>query len=57
LFFNVLKPLKRNDPQLKMVVVDPRETATNEIADLHLPIKAGTDVLLFNALLADIGRA
>jgi assimilatory nitrate reductase catalytic subunit len=39
-----------------VVVIDPRETATNEIADLHLPIKAGTDVLLFNALLVKLGK-
>ncbi|MGH8454945.1 MAG: molybdopterin-dependent oxidoreductase [Nevskiales bacterium] len=39
-------------PDLKIVVVDPRRTATCEQADLHLPVKAGTDVWLFNGLLA-----
>lgn len=52
--FQRIKAIKAQRPSLKIVVVDPRETATNEIADLHLPIKAGTDVLLFNALLADV---
>ncbi len=52
--FQRIKAIKAERPALKIVVIDPRETATNEIADLHLPIKAGTDVLLFNALLADI---
>lgn len=36
----------------KLVVIDPRFTATCESADLHLPIKPGTDVWLFNGLLS-----
>ncbi len=42
----------------KIVVIDPRQTATCDIADFSLPLKAGTDVLLFNGLLvhlADVG--
>jgi assimilatory nitrate reductase catalytic subunit len=38
-------------PDMKVVVVDPRATATCEIAHLHLPVKPGTDVWLFNGLL------
>jgi assimilatory nitrate reductase catalytic subunit len=38
----------------KVVVIDPRETATCEIADLHLAIAPGADVALFNGLLAYI---
>ena len=37
---------------MKIVVIDPRRTATCEFADLHLPVRAGTDVWLFNGLLA-----
>ena len=36
----------------RVVVIDPRRTATCEIADLHLPLAPGSDVLLFNGLLA-----
>lgn len=36
----------------RIVVIDPRHTATCESADLHLPVKPGTDVWLFNGLLA-----
>jgi assimilatory nitrate reductase catalytic subunit len=43
-------------PQLKVVVVDPRRTATVELADLHLPIKPGTDTWLFNGLLSYLAR-
>ena len=36
----------------RLVVIDPRRTATCEDSDLHLPVKPGTDVWLFNGLLA-----
>ncbi len=39
-------------PSLRVVVIDPRRTATCDVADLHLPLKPGTDVWLFNGLLA-----
>ena len=38
----------------KIVVVDPRETPSCDEADLHLPLKPGTDVALFNGLLAHL---
>jgi assimilatory nitrate reductase catalytic subunit len=41
----------REQRGLKLVVIDPRRTATTQLADLHLPIAAGTDVNLFNGLL------
>ncbi|SDD05932.1 assimilatory nitrate reductase (NADH) alpha subunit apoprotein [Sphingomonas sp. YR710] len=36
----------------KLVVIDPRRTETAEGANLHLPLRPGTDVALFNGLLA-----
>ncbi len=38
----------------KVVVVDPRETATCSLADLHLGLKPGADVALFNGLLTHL---
>ncbi|WP_152208264.1 nitrate reductase [Marinobacter changyiensis] len=35
----------------RVVVIDPRATATTELADLHLKLKPGTDTVLFNGLL------
>ncbi|MEP5981363.1 MAG: molybdopterin-dependent oxidoreductase, partial [Marinobacter alexandrii] len=35
----------------RVVVIDPRRTATAELADLHLKLKPGTDTILFNGLL------
>jgi len=41
----------------KVVVLDPRRTATADTADLHIPLAPGTDVALFNGLLAYLYRA
>ena len=41
----------------RIVVIDPRRTASCEGADLHLPIRAGADVALFNALLRHLHGA
>src|SRR5262249_14783358 len=35
-----------------IVVIDPRATPTAEAANLHLPVAPGSDVALFNGLLA-----
>jgi len=52
IIFQRITEAKRQRPELKVVVIDPRRTATCEFADLHLPIRAGTDVWLFNGLLS-----
>ncbi len=52
--FQRLRAAKEARPEMKIVVIDPRETATCEIADLHLAIGARGDVALFNQLLAQI---
>ena len=41
-------------PPLRIVVIDPRRTATCEGADLHLVLRPGSDVALFTGLLADL---
>ena len=40
----------------RVVVIDPRRTATCDLADLHLGLKPGTDVALFNGLLAHLAE-
>ncbi|MGD8576652.1 MAG: molybdopterin-dependent oxidoreductase, partial [Thiohalophilus sp.] len=42
---------KKDNPNLYIIVIDPRRTATCEIADLHLALAPGTDAILFNGLL------
>jgi assimilatory nitrate reductase catalytic subunit len=49
--FRRIEDAKAANPQLKIIVCDPRRTDTAGIADLHLPIEPGTDVMLFNGLL------
>ncbi|MGZ4960024.1 MAG: molybdopterin-dependent oxidoreductase [Methylomonas sp.] len=50
--FQRIRKAKENNPDLKIVVIDPRFTPSCDIADLHLPIKPGMDGFLFNGLLA-----
>src|SRR5216684_5885080 len=38
----------------RIVVIDPRITPTCDIADLHLPVRPGSDVALFAALLVHL---
>ena len=49
--FRRIEDAKRANPELKLIVVDPRRTDTAEAADLHLAIQPGSDLLLFSALL------
>ena len=49
--FQRLEAAKRARPSMRVVVVDPRRTETCDIADLHLALRPGSDVALFNALL------
>jgi assimilatory nitrate reductase catalytic subunit len=49
--FQRIERAKKLNPDLQVVTIDPRKTATSELADLHLAIKPGTDVALFNGLL------
>jgi assimilatory nitrate reductase catalytic subunit len=50
--FQRIERAKKLNPDMQVVTIDPRRTATSELADLHLGIKPGTDVALFNGLLA-----
>ncbi len=48
------RQLKRfsQDPRKMLIVVDPRMTETAKLADIHLPIRPGTDALLIKAMIA-----
>jgi len=47
-----IEAVRERRPQLRLVVIDPRRTPTAQLADLHLPVRSGTDVMLFNGLLS-----
>ena len=49
--FRRIEDARAANPQMKLIVVDPRRTDTAEAADLHLAILPGTDIALYNAML------
>ncbi|MEB0138504.1 MULTISPECIES: molybdopterin-dependent oxidoreductase [unclassified Undibacterium] len=56
ILFQRIAKIKESRPAMKLVVIDPRRTATSDLADLHLPLKPGSDVWLFNGLLDYLSR-
>ncbi|EOQ88699.1 molybdopterin oxidoreductase [Leptospira yanagawae serovar Saopaulo str. Sao Paulo = ATCC 700523] len=50
IIFRRIEAQKKNFPNTKLIVVDPRKTDTCEEADLHLQIHPGTDIYLFHAI-------
>ncbi|MFT8417515.1 MAG: bifunctional nitrate reductase/sulfite reductase flavoprotein subunit alpha [Acetobacter sp.] len=46
-----LRLMDRKRSGAKLIVVDPRKTATADKADLYLPIRPGTDLALLNGIL------
>lgn len=54
--FQRIERAKQLNPGVKVVVIDPRKTATCELADLHLAIKPGSDAAIFNGLLNYLNR-
>ncbi len=49
--FRRIEDAKAKNPNLKIIVIDPRRTDTAAFADLHLAILPGTDLVLHSALL------
>lgn len=50
ILFRRMEQHKALNPHVKVIVVDPRRTQSAAWADLHLQIKPGTDVVLYNAI-------
>ncbi|MEM8554435.1 MAG: molybdopterin-dependent oxidoreductase [Pseudomonadota bacterium] len=53
LYQRVLAARAKN-PNFRLINIDPRRTASSDMADLHLSIAPGSDVALFNGLLTEI---
>ena len=51
ILFRRIEAARQGNPDLKLIVADPRRTDTATAADLHLALLPGTDVALFNAML------
>ncbi|AGF51177.1 nitrate reductase [Synechocystis sp. PCC 6803] len=50
IIFNRLRKHHKQNPHVKLIVVDPRCTATAEVADLHLAINPGSDITLLHGI-------
>jgi assimilatory nitrate reductase catalytic subunit len=54
LYQRLLAARERRAGKPKLVVIDPRRTATCDAAETHLPLKPGSDTALFNGLLVHL---
>lgn len=54
--FQRIQAAKAERPEMKIITIDPRRTATTDGSDLHLSISLDGDAALFNSLLAEIAR-
>lgn len=50
ILFRRIEKHKQDNPQVKVIVVDPRKTQSASLADLHLQILPGTDIFAYNAI-------
>ncbi|MDT0650181.1 molybdopterin-dependent oxidoreductase [Autumnicola edwardsiae] len=50
ILFRRLEKHKEENPNVKVIVADPRKTDSANFADLHLQLIPGTDVILYNAI-------
>ncbi|MFI1743407.1 molybdopterin-dependent oxidoreductase [Thalassobellus sediminis] len=50
ILFRRIEQHKEKNPDVKIIVVDPRKTDTANFADIHLQVLPGTDVILYNAI-------
>ena len=54
--FQRILAAKSDRPNLKIITIDPRATASSDSSDLHLAVRADGDSALFNGLLAEIDK-
>ncbi len=50
ILFKRIAARKQADPNVKIIVVDPRRTNTARIADMHVTFKPGTDLAILNGM-------
>lgn len=51
ILFRRIEDAKARNPDLKIIVADPRRSATASIADIYLPLRPGSDVALLHGML------
>ena len=50
ILFRRIEKRKEDNPDVNIIVIDPRKTDSAAFADLHLQLIPGTDVILYNAI-------
>jgi assimilatory nitrate reductase catalytic subunit len=55
--FQRIEAARTARPGMRVVVIDPRRTASADSADLHLALKPGSDAALFNGLLGHLAAS
>ncbi len=50
ILFRRIEKHKEENPNVKIIVIDPRKTDSAKFADLHLQLIPGTDIILYNAI-------
>jgi len=50
IIFRRIEKHKEKNPNVQIIVIDPRKTDSASFADLHLQLIPGTDVILYNAI-------
>ncbi|MEP1489130.1 MAG: molybdopterin-dependent oxidoreductase [Algibacter sp.] len=50
ILFRRIEKRKEENPDVQIIVIDPRKTDSAAFADLHLQLIPGTDVILYNAI-------
>ncbi len=50
ILFRRIEQHKEQNPDVKIIVIDPRKTDSANFADLHLQLLPGTDIILYNAI-------
>ncbi|WP_027137336.1 nitrate reductase [Gaetbulibacter saemankumensis] len=50
ILFRRIEKHKEENPDVKIIVIDPRKTDSANFADIHLQLIPGTDVILYNAI-------
>ena len=48
--YDLLVSRKKKHPNTKIIIIDPRKTPTNKIADLHLQVLPGYDLAIVHAI-------
>lgn len=50
ILFRRIEKRKEDNPNVRIIVIDPRKTDSAAFADLHLQLIPGTDIVLYNAI-------